>query len=374
MLGKLLAARKAKAGARTYRFDFALIVLTGNIARYQIVRPLVEQDNSVIARWYPIRTWYEGDRLQFLPGALRLRARHFLDSWLLYVRRPADATIIHAFETYYLYVAIQRFFRRKVVIVKNPDGTLDLNAKSHFAAKRTDLFVPWSSWAAEHLRTNFPEVAKEKIVTMHPGINLRDWPMREPKQPGERFRILFVGGDYLRKGGDTLLRAFTEHLSDDCELHIATQSDFLPANEYLRITAAPHAHLHLDMRAGTEELKALYRQSDCFILPTNEDASSWVAIEALAMGIPTIITATGGIPDIVIGEQTGLIIPPKDPAAIAAAVRRLQQEPELTEKLIRQGRQHIEEHFDASKNTQRLLDLIKALVDRRKQPAKHKTI
>jgi len=115
-----------------------------------------------------------------------------------------------------------------------------------------------------------------------------------------------------------------------------------------------------------EELQALYRKSDCLVLPTNIDQSPWVVLEALAMGIPVIVTPIGGIPDMVQHERTGLLIPPRDPAALAAAVDRLRESQVLCAQLSAAGRAHIEEHFDASKNTQRLLNLLTDMVDQRR--------
>ncbi len=348
-----------------YRVDFALIVLTGNITRYKIVRPLVEQDTSVVARWYPIRTWVEDDPLRIFPGPLRLRLRHFLDSWPAYFNSPADAVIMHAFETYYIYVLLQRLFGRRTIVINNPDGRTNRSRIYSFAFKHTDLFVPWSNWAAKELKKEFPEIPDEKIIVMHPGINLAEWPLRTPHPPGPRFKLLFVGGDFVRKGGNTLLDAFSSHLQDNCELVIATQSGFLPASIRERITQTPHVTLHLDLTANSDNLKQLYRETDCFVMPTKGDSSSWVAIESMATGIPVIISHTGGIPDIIIDGQTGLTVPPDDPIAIANAVRRLQGDPELVHSLIRQGRTHIESNFNAETNTERLLSIVKNLIEHR---------
>ncbi|WP_129633662.1 glycosyltransferase family 4 protein [Candidatus Oscillochloris fontis] len=273
-----------------------------------------------------------------------------------------------------MYVALNRLFRRKTVIINNPDGGVindtdkGVKRKSFydFAVKHTDLFIPWSSWAAEEIRNTFPQVPEEKIVVMHPGINLKDWPMRPPHTPGQRFKILFVGGDIVRKGGDTLLDAFTASLHDNCELSIATQTGYLPPALRERIEQTPHVSLHLDLTSKSELFKQLYREADCFVLPTRNDSSSWVALESLATGIPVIISRTGGIPDIVIDQQTGLTVPPDNPQAIIEAVRRLQHDPLFTERLIRQGRDHVEKNFNSEKNTQRFLNIIKTLVDKRR--------
>lgn len=363
--------RKQRVTPR-YRIDFALVVLTGNLTRYLLTRPLVEQDRSVVARWYPIRTWVMNDPLRILPGALRIRLRHLLDSWRIYVRPPADAVVFHAFETYYLYALLKKFLRRDTIIVKNPDGTIPgriggISGKLRaLAVQQTDLFVPWSCWAARHIRDDFPDLPDEQLLVLHPGIDLKRWPLRAPTTPGERFRLLFVGGDLMRKGADTLLDAFEGYLSETCELHVATQAGYLPPAMEDRLRRTLGVTLYLDLQAGSSELQALFRASDAFVLPTNNDSSSWVALEAMAIGVPVIICPQGGIPDIVRDGETGLLIPPKDPAALADAVNRLRTDTALRERLIAQGRAHVEESFDAVKNTQRLLAAIKELIDARR--------
>ena len=357
---------------KRYRIDFALIVLTGNLTRYLVIRPLVEQDPTVRARWYPIRTWIQGDVLRVLPGLLRVRVRHLLDSRMLYLRRPAQATVIHAFETYYLYTLLTRVLRRNVVIINNPDGGLGDTLSRGLSAwlmsqavRRTDLFVPWSRDAADLIAATFPWLSSEKIMVLHPGIDLARWPFRGIKAPGERFRLLFVGGDLVRKGADTLLDAFERHLSTHCDLHLATQSGYLPAELARRIRTMRGVTLHLDLAPASDALRALFQDCDAFVLPTNADPSSLVAIEALATGLPVVICPQGGIPDIVLDEETGLHIPPRDPEAVAAAVERLRADPALREHLVTQGRAHVEQHFDAMTNTNRLLTRIKQLIDAR---------
>jgi len=360
---------RRKPGA-PYRIDFVLIVLTGNLTRYLTLRPLVEAETTVAPRWYPVRTWVQGDWLRFLPGHPRLRARHLLDSRMFFVRRPAEAVIMHALDTYSIYGVWHRLLRLKTVMVSNPDG-VDYLAKRGLnrallanAVRQTTLFVPWSNYTAGEMVGAFPEIA-ERMVVLHPGIPLDRWPLRDPPQPGERFRLLFVGGDAPRKGLDTLIDAFESELSDTCELDVATQIAYLSDELRARLEAIPSVRLHLDLQPGSSELKGLFARADAFVLPTRADVSSWVALESMATGVPVLINAVGGIPDIVVDGQTGLTIPAEDPAALAAAVHRLQASPALCQQLTADGRRHIEEHFDAHRNTQRLLDMVKEAVDAR---------
>lgn len=361
---------------KPYRIDFALILLTGNATRYQITRPYVEKDATVRARWFPIQTWFPNDPLRFLPGKIRIRLRHLLETRKLFFSRPPEAIVIHAFETYYLYVWLQKLLhRRRIVIVKNPDAgligerprTLAQRLKWNTTLARTDFFVPWSNQAANDILAVFPELA-DRLVILHPGIDLSRWQMRSPVEPGERFKLLFVGGDLLRKGADTLLEAFAKHLTETCELHICTQTAWLEMYGEIaaKIKSLPHVHLHLDLTPNSPELTELFRTCDAFVLPTKHEGIPWVAMEALATGIPTLMCPVGGIPDVIIDGETGLHIPVNDPDAVAACVNRLRESPELRRHLAETGRRHIEENYDAAKNTQALLEMIKRLIDQRR--------
>jgi glycosyltransferase involved in cell wall biosynthesis len=288
------------------------------------------------------------------------------------VRPPADAVVFHAFETYYLYVVFNRLLRRRTIIVENNDAAVAGNPQGlarhlcRFAVNRTDLFVPFSAWAASRSKQEFPEIPDERILPLHPGIDLGRWPMRPARCPGARFRLLFVGGDLIRKGIHTLLDAYEQSLSETCDLCIVTQSGHLPNDLKSRILNLPNVVLHLDLVPGSDAIHRLYEESDAFVLPTLGDASAYVALESMATGVPVIICPQGRIPDIVLDGKTGLLIPPRDAAALVSAVEQLRTLPDLRAALIAQARAHMERHFDAEKNTSRLLAEIKALVDARR--------
>ena len=355
--------------SRTYRIDFALIVLTGNLTRYLNLRPVVDRDPSVEPRWYPIRTWEENDWLRFLPGGIRLRARHFLDSWKLFVRRPGDAVVIHALETYSLYGVWHWLLRLKTVIVCNSDAAFDPHGRISVwmlnkAVDETSLFVPFSNFTADNIRRTHPAIA-DRIRVLHPGLPTDRWPQRQQLPRATRFRVLFVAGNAVLKGIDTVLLAFDRSLHDTCDLVVATQRVFLPPELEEQMRSDPWVELHLDLTPGSAELQELYRNADAFVQPSRADMSSWVALEAMATGIPVVITGVGGIPDIVRHDETGLVIEPDNVEDLITAVRRLEASPELAARLVEAGRRHVVEQFDVETNTNRLLEMTKDLVAER---------
>lgn len=112
-------------------------------------------------------------------------------------------------------------------------------------------------------------------------------------------RVLFVGGDLVRKGGDLLHRAFVERLHSKCTLTMVTNSP-LPEAKGLRQVAG--------IRYGTAEHLDLMRSHDLFVLPTREDAGPQVIGEAASAGLAVFTTRLAlGAPDVVENGVTGCI-------------------------------------------------------------------
>jgi glycosyltransferase involved in cell wall biosynthesis len=91
-------------------------------------------------------------------------------------------------------------------------------------------------------------------------------------------------------------------------------------------------------------------------------------VESLLMARPTVATRVGGMPETVLHEQTGLLVNPHDPPALAAAILRLIEDPALGEKLGRRGRQLMLERYTTETMTEAVADLYQELIDRM-QPA-----
>jgi glycosyltransferase involved in cell wall biosynthesis len=86
---------------------------------------------------------------------------------------------------------------------------------------------------------------------------------------------------------------------------------------------------------------------DVFVLPSRLDAMPLVLLEAMALGRPIVAAAVGGVPEIITDEVTGLLVPPDDPSALAAAIQRLLADAPLARRLGEAARADVETRFDA---------------------------
>jgi len=93
----------------------------------------------------------------------------------------------------------------------------------------------------------------------------------------------------------------------------------------------------------------------------NRDGLPTVILESLALGTPVVATPVTGIPEAVLDGRTGLLVPEGDTAALAEALDRLVGDTDLRCRLAEQGRRHVEERFDARKNSRLLREVLGTL-------------
>jgi hypothetical protein len=217
--------------------------------------------------------------------------------------------------------------------------------------QRAALCVGWSSWAQRSFIADYG-VPEEKTRVVPPGIDLARWQLPATRANEALPRVLFVGGHFTRKGGDVLLDVFRKHLRGRCELDLVTRDP---------VPEEPGVRVHRGMHAGTPELLALYAGADLFALPTRGDCFSIASIEAMAMGLPVIVTGVGGIPEIVEEGKSGHLIASDDARGLLAALEPLLADAGKRSAFGQRGRALVEERFDSRKTSDRMLQLLREI-------------
>lgn len=218
------------------------------------------------------------------------------------------------------------------------------------AFRKASVIVPFSEWAARSLIDDYG-LPEEKIRVIRPGADLRQFSelqsIRSTLQVGGTKRILFIGGDFKRKGGLDLIAVFLEHCSDqNVELHIASNAADIPTGRNIIV--------HRDIVAYSDAWKRLYATADIFVLPTKYDLSPHVLVEAMAAGIPSIATKINAIPEIVEDGKTGLLIPPGDRQHLAESLRALLHDDSMRQRFGVHALERAKERFDATKAAETL--------------------
>jgi glycosyltransferase involved in cell wall biosynthesis len=354
------------------RAGFVMEQVLGHISHYDTLRRVVERDaDEIDPRW--IEVTYRGNgRLEHFPklptalsgtvrGFLQVRAglrRGPLDAVLFHTQKPAvfqwdllrrTPSVLSLDVTPRQYDELGKFYEHAA------DGDGPIARVKHWVNVRTfglaKSIVVWSQWVKDSLVADYA-VPASKVRVIPPGVDLSLWtsPSEGVQAPARVPRVLFVGGDFERKGGALLLDWFRQYGRGRCELDIVTRAPLAPE---------PGVSVHRTIVGNSPESLQLFFGADVFVLPSLGECFGIASVEAMAAKLPVVATAVGGAGDIVDHDTTGFLIQPNSARDLSAALDRLIGDRELRRRMGHAGRLKAEHAFDGTCNARALVDCLK---------------
>jgi glycosyltransferase involved in cell wall biosynthesis len=360
------------------RAAFVMEQTLGHVTHYANLRGVAAEQRRVVPTWLPVPFEVQGPE-RFVPllrsnWSVRAswRARCALGVALAAQRH--DAIVFHTqvsalFSAHYMrrlpaivsldatpinYDSVGRYYGHRPA----GDGLLDrqayyLNRRVFHAAAG---LITWSEWARRSLADDYG-VDPARVRVVAPGaapdyfsVGARRLAQQAPTASDDRpVRLLFVGGDFARKGGPLLLECMRGSLADRCELHLVTSAVVPPQKG---------VYLHHGLRANSPELLRLFAEADIFVLPSMADCLAVVLMEATAAGLPVITTTVGALPEAVQDGESGLLLQAGDGQSLRHAVETLAGDAQLRQRMGRAGYMLARDKFDARRSGAALLDLV----------------
>jgi glycosyltransferase involved in cell wall biosynthesis len=237
-------------------------------------------------------------------------------------KAAAGADLVHAF---WLPNAAVALAAGKPVVVTLPGTDMELARKAPrpagWALRRVRVALPVAEAFAEQAR----KLGARDVRVIPTGLDLPP----EPGEPAEPPEVLYAGRLSEEKGVEELAA-----VADGLNLVVAGDGPLRGLFPQAR-GMVPRA-----------ELFALMERASVVVCPSRRDGLPVVCAEAMAHARPVVASAVGGLPDMVRDDETGLLVPPRDPAALRAAVDRLLADAELRRRLGAAARMRIAELCD----------------------------
>jgi glycosyltransferase involved in cell wall biosynthesis len=306
------------------------------------------------------------------PGSHGTKLRTALTGWMQVAARlcTLDAPLVHvhlssraSFWRKSVVCVLARLARRPYLLHVHGSEFADFYEECSPAAQRiiravlakaTLVLALSEAWRATLERIS-PRARIEVLMNAVPLPSLDDPAHRAESRPN----LLFFGEIARHKGVFELTRAF------------ARAADALPGarlvyagtGKAIAETRELATRLELGERAEftgwleAERKRAVLAGATVFVLPSYVEGMPMALLEAMSWGLPVIATPVGGVPEIVTHEVNGLLVPPGDVEALAAAIVRLMSDPQLRERLGRAARDTVAARFSLDSAVERLLGI-----------------
>lgn len=207
--------------------------------------------------------------------------------------------------------------------------------------------------------------AAGKVVRMSPSVDVSCFDPAPPA-PNARLRVLYAGTVGLAQGLGTLIEA-AELLEGRVEVRVAGGG--AEAQELgRRVTSTGQSDITMLGVVPHASVPGLYQAADVAVVllrdrPIFEGALPTKLLEAMAAGRPVLLSGRGESADLVEAAGAGVVVPPEDPHALAAALDALHRDPEARSRMGAAARRHAAAHFDRQAALDRWAELLQGVVD-----------
>jgi glycosyltransferase involved in cell wall biosynthesis len=214
-------------------------------------------------------------------------------------------------------------------------------------ARGVDRFLVASRHGANHLATTIPSTAARTDVVpngIDPSAYMHrfDPALRKQLVRGSTRRLLLVSARLdPHKGHATLLAA----CRDMPDVQVVFAGEGVERASLEQLSARLGIRDRVVFLGFRTDIPRLLAACDVVVLPTLREAFGLALLEGMAAGRPVVSTRVGGPEEIIVDDESGLLVPPRNPEALAAAIRRILEDRSLALRLARGGRARVAAHF-----------------------------
>jgi len=224
------------------------------------------------------------------------------------------------------------------------------------ACRLVDCFTVCSHNLGGYLKVILTPGQQDRVVTAYNGTDDQDG--HEPALPPLPNQYVLVASRFVdKKGVDVVIRSIATLRAQGVTVSLVIAGDGPQRTQLERLTAALDISSQITFLGSVEYglTRALMRRSLFVVVPSYWEAFGMVSLEAMTEAKAVVATRTGGIPEIVIDGETGILVETGDPDALARGIGRLLEDPELAGSMGRRGRARALRNFTWDETVERYL-------------------
>jgi len=301
---------------------------------------------------------------------------------LALVKDPIDSEIVHA-HTWYMSLA--GFYSKQLYGAKLVTTVHSLEPKRPWKAEAIGNAYRLSTWAEQTGLTASDKIIavsradrddivdcyginSNRIEVIPNGVDIEKYRKKEDPSVLRKYGIkkpyvLFLGRLSRQKGVFETLKA-SDGLPKEVKLVLVTgkADERGLENKLAKEVRRRKNILWIDKMLTEEETVALYSDAEVFVSPSVYEPFGIMNLEAMACSLPVVSTKVGGIKDVVLDGETGILVSPRSPVEIVEAVNKLLGDPLLAKRMGEKGRKRVEKEFSWETIAQKTLALYESLL------------
>ncbi|HXA93977.1 MAG TPA: glycogen synthase [Candidatus Dormibacteraeota bacterium] len=349
--------------------------LSRALARRATVEVRCFGPNDQTAPNLTVRGYAPWERLAGGPEAPYAPALEALSIGLAMARDPVTADVVH---THTWYVGLGGVLVRSVhgvplVVTLHSleplrpwkvdqlgSGYLVSSWAEREAVEQADRVIAVSAQMRADILANF-RVDPDRVVVIHNGVDAQAFARTARRDALDRYGVrepyvLFVGRISEQKGIFQLLAA-ARALPEGVPLVLCASSPDTPElKTRLEAAVADRPDVRwINAMLPVDEVVQLYSHAAVFVCPSVYEPFGLINLEAMACGTPVVASRVGGIPEVVVDGETGLLVEPGDVTALAQALGRILTDPALAARMGQAGRRRVEAYFSWDRIADRTL-------------------
>ena len=257
----------------------------------------------------------------------------------------------------------------RFVVSRRVDFHIRDNAFSRWKYSKVDLFLCASNAIRQMLIGD--GVPSERTTTVHDGCDLERVaaapPLdvhRELSLPRGTPVVGNIAALVPHKGHRYLVSAAAAVVRDVPDVRFVIIGEGELKSSLRRQIKERHLDKHVVLAGFRADALSLQKSFDLFAMSSVTEGMGSVLLDAMELTQPIVATAAGGIPEVVVDGETGVLVPPRDATALAAAIVRLLRDPERQARLGAAARQRVRASFSVERMVQRILDAYDRLAGR----------
>lgn len=319
------------------------------------------EENAKMVPTFVLKKLFPG-KFSYIPAVLELRK----------ILNRLKPDILHAhFASSYGFVGALAKFHPYYVSVWGTDiyqfpNRSKLNQKIiEYTLASADVVCSTSHTMAEETK----KYTNKKIEVTPFGVDISLFYPKQSRNSCNEFTIGIAKGLEDKYGFRDLFKAFALVRESLSNIKLVIIGDGTMREEYKEICRSLHITdvTHFVGRIPNMKVPEYIREMDLVVMPSYEDSFGVTAVEAMACGVPVVVSDVEGLTEVVVNHQTGIVVPKGNQDMLAKAIRDLLMNESLRVQMGQKGIQHVKTHYDWKENGNKMLELYHHSLDGKKE-------